>query len=255
MSTSASSARVPPSLSVVVPAFNEAARIGLTVSALQSYLPTLGLGWELRVVDDGSGDGTTEVVERIARADPRVVLQREPHRGKGGTVRAGMLAARSDLRFMCDADLSMPVSELSRFLDLVPSRFDIVIGSREGAGAQRIGEPAYRHVMGRAFNALVRSVAVPAVHDTQCGFKMFTGAAADAVFSRTTIDGWAFDIEALVIASQLDLRVHEMPIEWHYRELSRVSPGRDSLLMARDVLKIRWNAARGTYNAPRAHRL
>jgi dolichyl-phosphate beta-glucosyltransferase len=255
MSAPASSASVATSsLSIIVPAFNEAARIGLTVSALQSYLPTLGLPWELRIVDDGSRDQTAAIVESLSRVDPRVVLQREPHRGKGGTIRAGMLAARTDLRFMCDADLSMPVTELARFLELVPSRFDIVIGSREGTGARRIGEPAYRHVMGRAFNALVRSVAMPAVHDTQCGFKLFTGTAADAVFSRTTIDGWAFDIEALVIASQLDMRVHEMPIEWHYRELSRVSPGRDSLLMARDVLRIRWNAARGTYNPPRAHR-
>jgi dolichyl-phosphate beta-glucosyltransferase len=243
-----------PTLSVIIPTFNEASRIALTISALQSYLPTLGLGWELRIVDDGSRDRTAAIVEGVSRVDPRVVLQREPHRGKGGTVRAGMLAARGNLRFMCDADLSMPVAELSRFLDLVPARYDIAIGSREGVGARRIGEPAYRHVMGRAFNALVRTVAVPAVHDTQCGFKMFTGAAADAVFSRTTIDGWAFDIEALLIASRLGLRVHEMPIEWHYRELSRVSPVRDSLLMARDVLRIRWNAARGAYDRPPAHR-
>lgn len=236
------------SLSVIIPAFNEAPRIAATVSALQAHLTTFDLAWELRIVDDGSRDDTAAIVERVSRADPRVVLQRELHRGKGGTIRAGMLAARADLRFMCDADLSMPVAELSRFLDLVPSRYDIVIGSREGVGARRVGEPAYRHVMGRAFNTLVRRMAVPGVNDTQCGFKMFTGAAADAVFSSLTLDGWAFDIEALVIAQRRGLRVHEMPIEWHYRDHSQVSPIRDSILMARDVLRIRANAARGRYD-------
>lgn len=235
------------SLSVIVPAFNEGSRIAHTLSVLQAHLSSLADDWELRVVDDGSSDDTAAIVARAGQADPRVVLQREPHRGKGGTVRAGMLAARGDLRFMCDADLSMPVAELARFVDLVPSRFDIVIGSREGAAARRIGEPGYRHAMGRVFNSLVRSLAVPGISDTQCGFKMFTRDAAEAVFSRATLDGWAFDIEALVIARQLGLRVHEMPIEWHYRELSRVSPVRDSLLMTRDVLRIRANAARGRY--------
>lgn len=237
------------SLAIIIPTFNEASRIGQTIAALRSHLATLGIDWQIRVVDDGSGDATTEMVARLAAEDARIVLQREAHRGKGGAVRAGMLAARHDLRFMCDADLSMPVEELSRFLALVPSSFDIVIGSREGAGARRVGEPGHRHAMGRAFNALVRGLVVPGIEDTQCGFKLFTGAAADSVFSRTTIDGWAFDIEALAIARRLGLRVHELPIEWHYRALSRVSPLRDSWLMARDVLKIRANAARGKYDS------
>jgi dolichyl-phosphate beta-glucosyltransferase len=235
------------SISVIVPAFNEGSRIADTLAVLRAHLPSLAADWELRVVDDGSTDDTAAMVAQAGQADPRVVLQREPHRGKGGTVRAGMLAARGDLRFMCDADLSMPAAELSRFVELVPSRFDIVIGSREGAAARRVGEPAYRHAMGRVFNALVRGLAAPGIGDTQCGFKMFTREAAEAVFSRATLDGWAFDIEALVIARQLGLRVHEMPIEWHYRELSRVKPVRDSLLMTRDVLRIRTNAARGRY--------
>jgi dolichyl-phosphate beta-glucosyltransferase len=238
-----------PSLSIVIPAFDEAARIGRTLEELTGHLPSLSHDWEILVVDDGSRDDTCAIVERLASADPRIVLRREPHRGKGGTVRAGMLAARGDLRFMCDADLSMPVTELSRFLDLVPSRFDIVIGSREGAGARRVGEPGYRHVMGRVFNGLVRRLTVPGIGDTQCGFKMFTRNAAEAVFTRVTLNGWAFDIEALVIAKRRGLRIHELPIEWHYRELSRVSPIRDSLLMLRDVLKIRANEVRGTYDS------
>lgn len=236
-----------PGLSIVIPAFNEGSRIGTTLADLRCHLPSTGLAWEIRVVDDGSTDDTATVVEALSREDPRIVVQREPHRGKGGTVKAGMLAARGDLRFMCDADMSMPAAGLDAFLDLVPSRFDVVIGSREGLGARRVGEPAYRHWMGRVFNTLVRGVAVPGINDTQCGFKMFSRAAAERVFPRVTIEGWAFDIEVLVIARRHGLRVHELPIEWHYRDRSQVSPVRDSFLMARDVVTIRANAARGRY--------
>jgi dolichyl-phosphate beta-glucosyltransferase len=235
-------------LSIVIPAFNEGARIGRSLHELADCLPALTPDWEIRVVDDGSTDDTAAIVDAIAATDSRIVAQREPHRGKGGTVRAGMLAARGDLRFMCDADLSMPVGELARFLALVPSRFDVVIGSREGMGARRVGEPSYRHYMGRVFNTLVQGTAVSGVDDTQCGFKMFTADAAERVFSRVTIDGWAFDIEALVIAKRQGLRVQELPIEWHYRELSRVSPVGDSIRMAWDVMKIRANAGRGRYD-------
>jgi dolichyl-phosphate beta-glucosyltransferase len=236
------------SLSVVIPAYNEAARITRTLDELRTHLPALAADWEIRVVDDGSQDATRDVVKSAAAGDSRIVLQAEPHRGKGGTVRAGMLAARGALRFMCDADMSMPAPELHRFLELVPSSYDVVIGSREGLGAHRIGEPAYRHRMGRLFNALVRRAAVPGINDTQCGFKMFTDAAAEAVFQRVTIEGWAFDIEALVIARRHGFKVHELPIEWHYREDSRVSALRDSLRMAKDVLAIRAAAASGRYD-------
>lgn len=236
-----------PALSIVVPAYNEASRIGATLTTLTSGLATFADTWEIRVVDDGSADDTAAVVAALAAADPRIVLQQEPHRGKGGTVRAGMLGTRARLRFMCDADLSMPAHEIMRFLELVPSRFDLVIGSREGVGARRVGEPAYRHHMGRVFNAFVRALAIGGFDDTQCGFKMFTGEAADRIFPRVRVEGWAFDIEVLVIARQIGLRLHEMPIEWHYRTESRISPLRDSLLMARDVLRIRANIVRGRY--------
>lgn len=237
-----------PSLSIVIPAYNEAFRIGDTLMALCAVLPSLVDDWEVRVVDDGSRDATAAVVTEFAHTHTGVVLQPEPHRGKGGAVRAGMLAARGDLRFLCDADLSMPPTELPRFLALAPAEADVVIGSREGRGARRVGEPGYRHRMGRVFNALVRSLAVPGIDDTQCGFKLFTREAAEAIFPRVTIDGWAFDIEALVIARRLGLRVRELPIEWHYREQSQVSPVRDAFLMARDVVRIRLRAAQGAYD-------
>ncbi len=235
-------------LSIIVPAFNEAARIGQTLEELRAYVPTLVADCEIRVVDDGSEDATAAIVEQIAGRDPRVVLQRERHRGKGAAVKAGMLAATGDLRFMCDADLSMPVTEIGRFLALVPQYCDIAIGSREGAGARRVGEPAYRHLLGRGFNGAVRSVILPGIDDTQCGFKLFTARAVNAIFPRTTIDGWAFDVEVLYIAALRKLRVRELAIEWHYRDQSRVSAVFDPFRMMRDVWTIRRNRALGMYD-------
>ena len=162
-------------------------------------------------------------------------------------MRAGLLAARGDLRFMCDADLSMPAREIHRFVSLVPDECDIAIGTREGPGAQRVHEPAYRHVMGRAFNALVQYGLLPGIHDTQCGFKLFTARAIEAVLPSTTVDGWTFDLEALFIARLQGWRIREVPIEWHYRDRSRVSILRDPWRMARDLWTIRANGRRGVY--------
>ena len=149
---------------------------------------------------------------------------------------------------MCDADLSMPIRELSRFLGMVPGQCDIAIGSREGIGARRVGEPLYRHVIGRVFNTVVRGAILPGIQDTQCGFKLFTSEAANLVFSRATIDGWAFDVEVLSIARRRNLRVRELPIEWHYREHSRVSTITEPFRMTRDVWRIRTRSARGAYD-------
>ena len=242
--------RTPLTLSIVVPAYNEAGRIGQTVEILRAKVPLLVDACEIRVVDDGSEEETAPIVERLAARDPRVVLQRERHRGKGAAVRAGMLAATGDLRFMCDADLSMPIGELSRFLEMVPRQCDIAIGSREGAGARRVGEPTRRHLLGRVFNWAIRRSVLAGIEDTQCGFKLFTARAADLVFPKTTIDGWAFDVEMLYIAGLKNLRVKEIPIEWHYRDQSRVSALRDPLRMLRDVWAIRRKAARGDYADP-----
>lgn len=242
-----------PALSIIVPAYNEAARLPATLTEICAYLNTSVQSWEIRVVDDGSSDDTAEVVTAAA-SEPRIVLQREPHRGKGGAVRAGMLASGADLRFLCDADLSMPIGLLARFLALVPSSADVAIGSREGAGAVRVGEPEGRHTMGRGFNGLVRTFVLPNYQDTQCGFKLFSGSAATEIFSRVTIDGWAFDVEALVVAERLGLCVSVVPIEWHYRAESRVSPVADALRMARDVAAIRLRAWRGAYDVPKPRR-
>jgi dolichyl-phosphate beta-glucosyltransferase len=234
-------------LSIVIPAYNEAKRIWSSLDTIRRTLHGSPFDWDVRVVDDGSQDDTAAVVACVAGVDRRVTLQREPHRGKGGAVRAGMLSARGDLRFLCDADLSMPMGELSRFASKVSRECDIAIGSREGDSARRVGEPFYRHAMGRVFNTLVRKTVLPDIHDTQCGFKMFTAHAARSVFSAATLDGWAFDIEALVIARTQGWRIGEVPIEWHYGADSRVRPFRDSYRMLRDLWMIRARSRSGAY--------
>lgn len=234
-------------LSVVVPAYNEEARLAATLSRLADYLGSHSWDWEIRVVDDGSTDRTCAVVEQRERACERIVLQREPHRGKGGAVKAGLLAATARFRFICDADLSMPVTELPRFLPPALDGFDIAIGTREGHGARRVGEPMLRHLAGRAFNYAVQRLMVPGIEDTQCGFKMFTARAVDAIFPLVRVEGWAFDIEVLYIARQRGLKILEVPIEWHYRRESQVSLVRDGAGMFRELLRIRRRAARGEY--------
>lgn len=237
------------SLSIVIPAYNEERRLASTLDAVTGYLAQQPWRWEVRVVDDGSADGTVRLAEDYATREPRVVVQREPHRGKGGAVKAGLLAATGDYRFICDADLSMPIAEVQRFLPPTLDGFDIAIGSREGLGARRVGEPSYRHLMGRVFNTVVQRLALPGIEDSQCGFKMFTAAAVQTIFPLVSIDGWAFDVEVLTIARVRGMRVVEVPIEWHYRNESQVSMLRDGVGMLRELLRIRTRALRGLYRA------
>lgn len=238
----------PLDLSIVIPAYNEASGIGGTLSQLTAFLATQPWRWEVRVVDDGSSDATAERVAAFARAQDGVVLQREPHGGKGAAVRAGMQASSAAYRFLCDADLSMPVTELPRFMPPALGAADVAIGTREGTGARRVGEPRLRHVAGRGFNLAVRTMLVPGIQDTQCGFKMFTARAVREIFPYVTIAGWAFDIEVLYIARRRGLAVREVPIEWHFRADSRVNLFRDSAGMLGELLRIRARALRGAYD-------
>jgi dolichyl-phosphate beta-glucosyltransferase len=241
------SATVPLFLSIVVPAYNEGRRLSATLDTLARYLTQQRWTWEVRVVDDGSLDDTAAIARSFASSDPRIVLQREPHRGKGGAVKAGLVAAPGAYRFICDADLSMPIEEVRKFLPPVLADFDVAIGSREGLLARRVGEPTHRHLTGRMFNLVVQRLALPGIEDSQCGFKMFTAGAVQRIFPRVTVDGWAFDVEVLTIARASGLRIVEVPIEWHYRRESQVTLVRDGIAMMRELLRIRARAARGLY--------
>ena len=179
-----------PALSLVIPARNEQARLPFTLAEVESYLCREQIDSEVIVVDSGSHDATSVVVQQAAIKFRGLRLLRSDRRGKGLAVRTGVMAARGDIVIFADADLSWSVDDLSRFMALVNDKTPIVIGSREGHGARRIGEPFYRHLMGRVFNRVVQTLAVPGIEDSQCGFKAFTRESALDVFGRQRIDGW-----------------------------------------------------------------
>ena len=237
-----------PHLSVVIPAFNEQARIGPTLDALVDYLEAQPYSREIVVVDDGSADDTVSVVEgREAAPGTPVRVESIPHAGKGWAVRHGMLSSAGRYRFMCDADLAMPVRHLDDFLARMEEGYDVVIGSREAEGARRFGESAARHFRGRVFNWIVRLVAVGGFQDTQCGFKCFRGEVAEALFRGQVTRGWGFDVEILYLAARRRLRVLEMPIDWRHQEMSKVGSFVGPFSMLRDALAVRVRAARGLY--------
>ncbi len=239
-----------PALSVVVPAFNEAAGISATINDIREELDRLGGDAELIVVDDGSVDDTAAIVADVARSDDRMKLVRAPHAGKGAAVRRGMLEARGTWRFLADADLSMPISELKRFLDAAAHGGDVIVGSREAGGARRVGEPWPRHVIGRVFNWAVKLLLLRGIDDTQCGFKLFSARAAQVLFPLQQLDGFGFDVEILFLARRADLVVREIPITWVYGRESKVNvvSGVRGFL---DLLAVRWHELRGAY-PPRA---
>ena len=228
-----------PLLSVVIPAFNESARIVATLDALAQYLGSQEYTSEVLVVDDGSTDGTADLVRQWAVDSPDTFVISIPHAGKGWAVRAGMLAARGSYRFMCDADLAMPVHWIGAFMERMEAGLDIVIGSREAVGARRFDEPAYRHVMGRVFNRVVRILAVRGFEDTQCGFKCFRSEAAEQLFRLQRTRGMGFDVEILFLALKRGLTIEEMPIDWFHQDVSKVRPGADTIDMLKDTIAVR----------------
>jgi len=236
-----------PFLSLIVPAYNEQARLPASLPKIHEFLNSQSYSWEVVVVDSGSGDGTAQVVRDFAARWPDLRLVQVERPGKGLAVRTGMLAARGDYRFICDADLSMPIDQLSRFLPPATQAADIAIASREVPGAARHDEPAYRHLIGRAFNLLVRRLTIPEIQDTQCGFKCFRRAVAEDLFRVQRLDGWTFDVEILYVALRRGYRIIEIPIPWYYNPGSRVRVVRDSVTMFTDLFRIRRNWRRGLY--------
>lgn len=227
-------------LSVVIPAYNEERRLPETLATLNGYLSGRDYSWEVFVADDGSEDETASVVRDFAKSHTGFRVQTFPHLGKGAAVKQGMLAAKGEYRFLCDADLSMPIEFVERLLPPGAPPADVVIGSREAAGARRIGEPPNRRVMGRVFNAFTRMLATPGIADTQCGFKVFTAESAQTLFPAQTLDGFAFDAEILFLARKRGITTVEVGIDWHYRAESKVRPFRDGWRTLRDLMLIRW---------------
>ena len=235
------------SLSYVVPAYNEEQRLGDSLAKLIAYSAAQPFAVEIIVVDDGSADRTAEIAtEAIANLPDGVtanVIQHEVNRGKGAAVRTGALAASSDVVLYLDADLATQPDQTPKLLAALSSGADVAIGSRirpEG-GDMRASQPAWRRVGGRLFALLRRRLLLSDIEDTQCGFKAFSRAAAQAIFSCQQLDGWAFDAELLYLAHRLGYKVVQVPIEWRHVEGSRFKLGAGSAYReVRDLVRVRW---------------
>lgn len=223
-----------PFLSIIIPAHNEAQRLPIALEQVRQFLARQDYQSEVIVVENASTDKTLEIARSWEGRLPglRVLTLEQP--GKGGAVRVGMLAA-----------------EISRFLPPELMNTAVAIGSRETPGSKRIGEPLYRHLVGRVFNTMVRWLVLPGLQDSQCGFKCFREDAAEAAFSRQTLTGWSFDVEVLAIARELGFGIREVPVTWAFDRGSRVQVLKDSVRMARDLWIIRGNVRRGLYRAPK----
>lgn len=239
-----------PTLSIVVPIFNEAMRLESTLPQFVSYLQRAPFTSELVMVDDGSGDGTAAMAAQLMPGGIGRVLK-EPHRGKGGAVRAGMRASHGRYRIFMDVDLATPLEFVVPCLARLESGCDVVIGSRRLAAAQIERHQApLREFLGRGFSLLSRTISGVRVSDFTCGFKGFSSGAADAIFSRLRLDDWSFDTELLFLASALGLRVEELPIRWRDDARTKVRLGRDIVSSLSGLVAIRVNQLAGRYNLP-----
>lgn len=238
-----------PHLSVIIPAFNEESRLPHYLERVIRYLDDRGEGYEVIVVDDGSRDATSRVVASLAGNNPRLSLIRlSENSGKGHAVKTGMLAARGRLRLFADADGATPIEELERLRGAIEGGADVAIASRALKDKDRtVHDRLHRKFMGTVFNLIVRALAVKGVHDTQCGFKLFTQEAAAALFPLQRIADFGFDVELLFVARKRGFRIAEVPVNWSDVAGTKVSLFKDSLRMLTDVIRVRLNDARGAY--------
>lgn len=243
-----------PLLSIVIPAHNEEARLPPSLEKIDAFLKTQPYEAEVIIVENGSTDRTVEVSETFARTHPYVRVIQAAVRGKGLAVKEGMLRARGDYRFICDADLSMRIEDITQFLPPHVDGYDVIIASREGKGAQRVGEPAHRHLIGRINNWIIKLTALRGFEDTQCGFKMFNRRSAEDLFSVQQMVGIGFDIELLFIAQKRGYRIKQVPITWYFDPDSRMRLIGDSLNVLVEIWEIRRNWYRGVYAQKESHR-
>ena len=237
-----------PFFSIIIPAYNEEKRLPNTLEQVFRFLEEQSYTSEVIVVENGSNDRTYETAKEFTKQHKNLHLIHDAQRGKGGAVQRGVREARGEYVLFCDADLSMPVEEINKFLPPALNDFDIAIASREAPGAVRYNEPYYRHLTGRVFNMLIRLMVLPNLQDTQCGFKCLRAEVARDIFRFQTLTGWAFDVELLYIAHHHGYRVIEIPIDWYFNADSKVRVLRDSWRMFVDLLVIRRNARRGLYD-------
>lgn len=237
-----------PFFSIIIPAYNEESRLPNTLEQVFRFLESQSYTSEVIVVENGSTDKTLEAAQSFTGQRKNLRVIHHEQRGKGGAVQRGVREARGEYVFFCDADLSMPVEEIGKFLPPALADFDIAIASREAPGAVRYNEPYYRHLTGRVFNMLIRLMLLPKLQDTQCGFKCLRAAAARDIFPFQTLTGWAFDVELLYIALHHGYRILEIPIDWYFNADSKINVLRDSRRMFLDLLVIRRNARHGRYD-------
>ena len=232
-------------LSVIVPAYNEAERIIKTLARLHQYLANSELSWEILIVIDGAQDDTAKLVRQEAKRIARLqIIERPVNRGKGFTVREGMLQAHGRVRLFTDADNSTDIAHFESMKPLFESGFDVVIASRSSldvdGAEQQVSQVWYKRAIGRAGNRFVQWLAVPGIWDTQCGFKAFRADAAMRIFSQLTIERWGFDIEVLALARAMNLNIGVIPAHWINDDRSHVQP-RDYLSVLKDTLQVRRN--------------
>lgn len=239
-----------PHLSVVIPAFNEQARIGDTLTAILRYVDANRIRAEILVIDDGSTDRTADVAsEKLGRKGGRVIKNVE-NRGKGYSVRRGISEARGRWVLMCDADQSTPIEEYTRLAEISRDRdLDIVIGSRGLPDSKiEVRQQAFRESMGKTFNFIVRSLTGLRLHDTQCGFKLMDRNRVLPIVEKSIIDGFAFDVELLCVATRFGLSIAEVPVTWRNAPGSKVNVATAPAAMLIEVLRVLWRFRRGGYN-------
>lgn len=244
-------------LSVVIPAYNEKDNFkDGSLAKVSDYLSKQTYTWEVIVVDDGSTDGTTDLVEEWIKTEPNFKLIKNEHKGKGPAVKTGVIESKGKLVLFTDFDQATPMGEIEKLIPFINKGYEVVIGSREVKGSKREEEPFYRHLMGRGWNLLVQTLAIRGIHDTQCGFKLFENKSAKKLFNKMHVYSngkekkafvGAFDVEILFIAQKWGLKIAEVPIHWTHIKTDRVDAVRTSLKMFLDLLKIRMASFQGKY--------
>jgi glycosyltransferase involved in cell wall biosynthesis len=241
-----------PSYSIIIPAFNEGRRLGYTLEQVTAFIAQQHWRAEIIVVNDGSTDNTMELIREFANRNTAIRVVNNPgNRGKGFSVRNGMLNAHGDVLLFTDADLSAPISEAPKLLAAIEAGADVAIGSRWlDPSLQTHRQSLLRQVLGRGYNLLMRLILGLNFKDTQCGFKAFRSNAARLIFRAQHIERWGFDPELLFLARRAGLKVKEVPIRWGHDRGTRIHPFSDGLQMFVEMLSIRWSDLRGDYNIP-----